>query len=178
MYVMSLSYSLLLFLSPSLLFSSLPLPSLSLLSSPLLKLWVGWADSDAPKVVKRQAQRIRKFWILNVTVALPIGMIQAWASVLDLNLEPFGVSTMQVCVCVCACVCVHVYVCVCANCAVACAMLVRLVLLRSLCTVIKGLTVFYKLILPSSSLFFLGGIPRQLHDYLRLHRLCARRYVS
>jgi len=59
------------------------------------KLWLGWADHDASKVVKRQAKRVRKFWILNLTVALPIGMIQAWASVLDLNLQPFGVTTME-----------------------------------------------------------------------------------
>ena len=38
---------------------------------------------------------MKRFWILNFTVAIPLGMIQAWASVLDLNLEPFGISTLQ-----------------------------------------------------------------------------------
>ena len=59
------------------------------------QLWLGYANSNSPWEVRVQARRIRRFWFLNFMVALPVGMIQAWASVLDLNLDPFGVSTME-----------------------------------------------------------------------------------
>ena len=63
---------------------------LPMMSSPCQCLqWVGLLSAhsgDKAKDAERE-RKMKRFWVLNFAVALPLGMIQAWASVLDLNLE-------------------------------------------------------------------------------------------
>ena len=39
--------------------------------------------------------KIKRFLYLNIAISLPLGLYQAWSSVLDLNLQEFGITTIE-----------------------------------------------------------------------------------